>query len=78
MNTHNLSDAQAKYVRNILNQTQELDRNLRAFLNYVLEEAKLPAVEGGYSLSPDGLVLVPSAAPPKDAAPINTTDSTTR
>ena len=83
---YDLTEAQIRYVKSIQSQTQELERNLRSFLNYVLDEAKLPPVEGGYMLSSDGASIVPNPPPQPPPKPsegevgnsINTSDSTTR
>jgi hypothetical protein len=60
-----LTDAQREYIGHTLAQMKEVERQFRdlegtrvSFLNYVVNEAKLPKTESGYTLSDDGTALV--------------------
>ena len=58
MKKHNLTEAQQRYVRDVVIQSQELDRRLKWFLGYVIDESKLELVPNGWQLSQDGTSLV--------------------
>lgn len=55
--THPLTDTQQAQVRELIEQARDAENKLRFFLGFVVRDAKLPATEKGYSLSPDGASL---------------------
>ena len=52
-NIYTFTAAQREHVAVMVRQSQEIERQLRGFLNYVIRENNLPAVEGGYTLTQD-------------------------
>ena len=63
MSEHPLSPTQIAKVHDLIRQIETTKTTLNWFLTYIVEEAKLPPINGGYQLSPDGTKLIAPVTP---------------
>ena len=62
---YSFSEAELETITSLFQQMDQLQGNLNFYLNHVIRERKLPAIEGGYALTQDRRGLIPRSEVPQ-------------